>query len=58
MIEYLNILIIEIYKILLLIIPILTAVAMIVWLDRRVWALFKKKGAQICWSFWLISILS
>ena len=35
MIEYLNILITEIYKIFLLVIPILTAVAIIVWLDRR-----------------------
>ena len=38
MIENLNILMIEIYKIFILLIPILTAVAMIVWLDRRVWA--------------------
>ena len=43
MIENLNILIAEIYKVFLLLIPILTAVAMIVWLDRRVWAFVQKR---------------
>ena len=36
--EYLDTLLNEIYKILFLLIPILVSVAMIVWLDRRVWA--------------------
>ena len=33
----------ETYKILFLLIPVLVSVAMIVWLDRRIWALFKKE---------------
>ena len=40
--EYLNTLINEIYKILFLVIPILVSVAMIVWLDRRVWGFVQK----------------
>ena len=47
MIEHLNILITEIYKVFLLLIPILTAVAMIVWLDRRVWAFVQKEEDQM-----------
>ena len=41
--EYLNILINEMYKIIFLVIPILVSVAMIVWLDRRVWGLVQKR---------------
>ena len=33
----------EIYKILFLLIPVLISVAMIVWLDRRVWAFVQKR---------------
>ena len=52
MIENLNILITEIYKIFLLLIPILTAVAMIVWLDRRVWAFVqKRRGPNVVGPF-------
>ena len=59
MIEYLNILIIEIYKIFLLIIPILTAVAMIVWLDRRVWAFVqKRRGPNVVGPFGLFQSLA
>ena len=43
MIEYLSILLSEIYKILFLLIPVLVSVAMIVWLDRRVWAFVQKR---------------
>ena len=43
MIEYLNILFAEVYKILFLLIPVLVSVAMIVWLDRRVWAFVQKR---------------
>ena len=43
MIEYIQILGQEIYKIIFLIIPILVSVAMIVWLDRRVWGLVQKE---------------
>ena len=52
MTENLNILISEVYKILLLLIPILTAVAMIVWLDRRVWAFVqKRRGPNVVGPF-------
>ena len=43
MVEYLYILGQEIYKIIFLLVPILVSVAMIVWLDRRVWGLVQKK---------------
>ncbi len=59
MTEYLNILINEIYKILLLLIPILTAVAMIVWLDRRVWAFVqKRRGPNVVGPFGLFQSLA
>ena len=48
--EYLNILINEIYKIIFLVIPILVSVAMIVWLDRRVWGLVQKEEDQTLWD--------
>ena len=52
--EYLNILGSEIYKILFLLIPILVSVAMIVWLDRRVWGLVqKRKGPNVVGPFGL-----
>ena len=41
--DYLLILFNETYKILFLIVPILVSVAMIVWLDRRVWGLVQKR---------------
>ena len=43
MTEYINIIFSEVYKIIFLLIPVLTAVAMIVWLDRRVWAFVQKR---------------
>ena len=46
--SYLSILFFEIYKILFLLIPVLVSVAMIVWLDRRVWAFVqKRKGPNV-----------
>ena len=47
MYEYFQILGQEIYKILFLLVPILVSVAMIVWLDRRVWGLVQKEEAQM-----------
>ena len=41
--EYLSIFFQEIYKILFLLVPVLVSVAMIVWLDRRVWAFVQKR---------------
>ena len=40
--EYIDIIFQETYKILFLLVPVLVSVAMIVWLDRRVWACSKK----------------
>ena len=59
MIEYFNILFGEVYKILFLLIPVLTAVAMIVWLDRRVWAFVqKRKGPNVVGPFGLFQSLA
>ena len=51
--EYLNIFFQEIYKIIFLVIPVLVSVAMIVWLDRRVWGLIQKEEAQM----WLVLLV-
>ena len=55
MLEYVQILGQEIYKILFLLLPVLTAVAMIVWLDRRVWAFVQKRqGPNVVGPFGLL----
>ena len=49
----------EIYKILFLLIPVLVTVAMIVWLDRRVWALVqKRRGPNVVGPFGLLQSLA
>ena len=59
MIEYLEILGQEIYKIIFLLVPILVSVAMIVWLDRRVWGLVqKRKGPNVVGPFGLFQTLA
>jgi len=59
MMEYLITLLSEIYKILILLIPVLTAVAMIVWLDRRVWAFVqKRRGPNVVGPFGLFQSLA
>ncbi len=59
MIEYLNIIFLETYKILFLLVPVLTAVAMIVWLDRRVWAFVqKRRGPNVVGPFGLFQSLA
>ncbi len=59
MIEYLQILGQEIYKIIFLLIPILISVAMIVWLDRRVWGLVqKRRGPNVVGPFGLFQTLA
>ena len=59
MTEYFYILILETYKIFLLILPVLTAVALIVWLDRRVWAFVqKRKGPNVVGPFGLFQSLA
>ena len=57
--DYLITLISEIYKILFLVIPILISVAMIVWLDRRVWGLVqKRRGPNVVGPFGLFQTLA
>ena len=59
MIDSLNVLFSEIYKILFLLIPVLVSVAMIVWLDRRVWAFVqKRKGPNVVGPFGLFQSLA
>ncbi len=57
--EYFYMIISETYKILFLLLPLLTAVAMIVWLDRRVWAFVqKRKGPNVVGPFGLFQSLA
>tara|TARA_B110000003_G_scaffold256091_1_gene273407 strand:- start:1429 stop:2427 length:999 start_codon:yes stop_codon:yes gene_type:complete len=57
--EYLNIIFLETYKILFLLIPVLVSVAMIVWLDRRIWAFVQKRqGPNIVGPFGLLQSLA
>ena len=59
MLEYIQILGQEIYKILFLLVPILVSVAMVVWLDRRVWGLVqKRKGQNVVGPFGLFQTLA
>ena len=59
MYEYFQILMNEIYKILFLLIPILVSVAMIVWLDRRVWGLVqKRRGPNVVGPFGLFQTIA
>jgi NADH-quinone oxidoreductase subunit H len=58
-VEYLNIIFQEIYKILFLLVPVLVSVAMIVWLDRRVWAFVQKRqGPNVVGPFGLLQSLA
>ncbi len=57
--EYINLLFQEIYKILFLLVPILVSVALIVWLDRRVWGFVqKRKGPNVVGPFGLLQTLA
>ena len=59
MFEYLNIIFTEIYKILFLLIPVLVSVALVVWLDRRVWAFVqKRRGPNVVGPFGLFQSLA
>ena len=59
MFEYFQILFNETYKIVLLVLPVLTAVALIVWLDRRVWAFVqKRRGPNVVGPFGLFQSLA
>ncbi len=57
--EYFNVIIEETYKILFLLVPVLVSVAMIVWLDRRVWAFVQKRqGPNVVGPFGLLQSLA
>ncbi len=59
MFEHIQILGQEVYKILFVLVPILVSVAMIVWLDRRVWGLVqKRKGPNVVGPFGLLQTLA
>ena len=57
--EYLSIIFAETYKILFLLVPVLVSVAMIVWLDRRIWAFVQKRqGPNVVGPFGLLQSLA
>ena len=57
--EYLNILLNELYKIAFVIIPVLVSVTLIVWLDRRIWgAVQKRKGPNVVGPFGLLQTIA
>ena len=59
MTEYFFFLFSEIYKILFLLVPVLVSVAMVVWLDRRVWAFVqKRRGPNVVGPFGLFQSLA
>ena len=56
---YINIFFGEIYKIFFLLLPVLVSVALIVWLDRRVWAFVqKRRGPNVVGPFGLLQTLA
>ncbi len=56
---YLNIFLNEIYKIFFLLLPVLVSVALIVWLDRRVWAFVqKRRGPNVVGPLGLLQTLA
>ena len=57
--EYLNLIFSEVYKILFLLVPVLVSVAMMVWLDRRIWAFVQKRqGPNVVGPFGLLQSLA
>ena len=57
--EYLSILFDQVYKILFLLVPVLVSVAMVVWLDRRVWAFVQKiQGPNVVGPFGLLQTIA
>ncbi len=57
--EYLSTVFQEVYKILFLLVPVLVSVAMIVWLDRRVWAFVQKRqGPNVVGPFGLLQSIA
>ena len=57
--EYLSIIFDQVYKILFLLVPVLVSVAMVVWLDRRVWAfVHKRQGPNVVGPFGLLQTIA
>jgi|TARA_B100001093_G_scaffold439680_1_gene439757 NADH-quinone oxidoreductase subunit H len=57
--DYLSILSSELYKIAFILVPVLVSVALIVWLDRRIWgAVQKRKGPNVVGPFGLLQTLA
>ena len=57
--EYVNIVFEQVYKILFLLVPVLVSVAMVVWLDRRVWAFVQKRqGPNVVGPFGILQSLA
>ena len=57
--EYVSIIFGEVYKIFFLLVPVLVSVAMIVWLDRKVWAFVQKRqGPNVVGPFGLLQSLA
>ena len=57
--NYLNIIFLETYKIFFLLVPVLVSVALIVWLDRRIWAFVQKRqGPNVVGPFGLLQSLA
>jgi NADH-quinone oxidoreductase subunit H len=57
--EYLNALSGELFKIVFILIPVLVSVALIVWLDRRIWgAVQKRKGPNVVGPFGLLQTVA
>ncbi len=57
--EYLSIFFEQVYKILFLMVPVLVSVAMVVWLDRRVWAFVQKRqGPNVVGPFGLLQTIA
>jgi len=56
---YINTFFSEIYKIIFLLMPVLVSVALIVWLDRRIWAFVqKRKGPNVVGPFGILQTLA
>ena len=57
--EYVSIVFEQVYKILFLLVPVLVSVAMVVWLDRRVWAFVQKRqGPNVVGPFGILQSLA
>ena len=57
--EYLSVLQNELYKIVFILIPVLISVALVVWLDRRIWAAVqKRRGPNVVGPFGLLQTIA